>query len=385
MTEPHVLRAFHRDGTRELRGPLVVPDPQDGEWSQEQLVAAASAAVGVPVALLGRDGVEAVVVEVLADPGSGWVDAELPEGWRERAPWRQPGWYAGAVTAIDERLANAGRRRTGPAVQTKHWSISALMRVPTDAGDVWFKQVPPMFAHEGKLVRWLADLAPDVIRAPLAVGEDWWIAQDLGPACDVPAGSELGSIEVLTALQWRATGRQTELLELGCPDRRLPTLVPAVVDVLEREDVLAPEPREQLQALLPRLSEAVEQLASTALPDTLVHGDFHGGNQRFTASGWVIYDWTDGCLSHPLVDLAPAGTGPEGRSDRLALTRQLWRQRFPRLSEQDLRCGLIAGAAHQVVTYQRIADGVERSSAGMWGQEGTACATALICLLEELR
>ena len=63
------------------------------------------------------------------------------------------------------------------------------------------------------------------------------------------------------------TGRADELLALGPQDRR----------------VEAPE--------------------LAALPDTLVHGDFHPGNAFFDGDRAVIFDWSDACVAHPLFDL----------------------------------------------------------------------------------
>ena len=331
--------------------------------------------------MLGVDG-DDLLLEVLGDPALPWVDAQLPEGWRDRSPWRQPGWLAATVDRLDAALGAAGVRRTGQVVQAKHWSISALVSAPTDQGTVWFKQVPPMFAHEGRLNAWLADVAPDAVARPLAVGDDWWIARDLGAERDVPPDKELGAMEFLADLQELTVGRSAELLALGCPDRRPVTVLPALEQVTGREDCLPPEVAEQLRALLPALGEVIERLCGSGLPDTLVHGDFHGGNTRFTDTGWVVYDWTDGCLSHPLVDLAPAALHPEPRAVRLPEADRLWRRRFSGLPEDAVWCGLVAGAAHQVVTYQRIADGVEPTSAGMWATEGTECAQALISLLQ---
>jgi Ser/Thr protein kinase RdoA (MazF antagonist) len=41
----------------------------------------------------------------------------------------------------------------------------------------------------------------------------------------------------------------------------------------------------------------------TGLPVTLAHGDFHGGNVVVDGDSATIFDWSDACLSHPLIDL----------------------------------------------------------------------------------
>jgi len=265
--ESVVLRAFNSDGTQELVGTYAIPRPEAGEQQQRLLVAAATELFGRPVAILGEDDADTVYVEVLEPPDRGWVDAALPEGWRERAPWRQPGWYAATVERIDAALADASFRRTGDAVQAKHWSISALLEVPTDRGPVWFKQVPPMFAHEGRLNTWLADLAPHAFARPLAEGTDWWLVEGMPDARPVPAGAELGAIDLLTSIQRLSIDRAEELLGLGCPDRRLPVLLREVAHVAERDDVLPAATSDELLRALPLLGAAVERLEEAGLPD----------------------------------------------------------------------------------------------------------------------
>ena len=39
------------------------------------------------------------------------------------------------------------------------------------------------------------------------------------------------------------------------------------------------------------------------LPDTLVHGDFHGGNAFVDDGRALIFDWSDACVANPLFDL----------------------------------------------------------------------------------
>lgn len=383
MTDTYNLIAYDGTGARCVVGERAIPRYESHDISE--LVTAAASAVGAPVAMLGVHDDDLLCVEVLDDSGLTLIDAELPDGWAERAPWRQPGWYAATVERIDAALGEAGFRRTGEAVQTKHWSISALMRVPTDGGDVWFKQVPAMFAHEGRLVAWLAELVPELMAAPLAVGDDWWIAHDLGAEQPVPAGQELGAVDVLVTLQGAASERADELLLLGCPDRRLPVLLAEVAALADRGDALSDEQRDRLRASLPALAAVVDRLGVAGLPDTVVHGDFHSGNTRFTRAGWSIYDWTDGCLAHPLTDLAPSGFA-QGEAvamadGRLARTTTAWQARCPALTEQVAALGLVVGAAHQLVTYYRIADGVEANSVQTWAGEGGRWADQLILML----
>jgi len=76
------------------------------------------------------------------------------------AAWSSPAWIAGAVAWLDERLAAAGRERTGAVEQTRVRPWSTLIRAPTAGGDVWFKAAGPATAFETALVPLGADPGP---------------------------------------------------------------------------------------------------------------------------------------------------------------------------------------------------------------------------------
>ena len=42
------------------------------------------------------------------------------------------------------------------ATQLRTWNLSTIWRLDTAAGPVWLKQVPPFFAHEAAVLRWVA-------------------------------------------------------------------------------------------------------------------------------------------------------------------------------------------------------------------------------------
>src|SRR5918999_5300285 len=44
------------------------------------------------------------------------------------------------------------------------------------------------------------------------------------------------------------------------------------------------------------------ELASYAVPHTLVHGDLHLGNVARSAGSYLFFDWTDACVAHPFFD-----------------------------------------------------------------------------------
>lgn len=55
--------------------------------------------------------------------------------------------------------------------------------------------------------------------------------------------------------------------------------------------------------MVERLRAAVVDVAALGVPETVVHGDLHPGNVARTGRGLVLFDWSDGCIGSPLVEI----------------------------------------------------------------------------------
>ena len=253
----------------------------------------------------------------LADAGQ---RAALEAWWAERAgarrPWRpawqRPGWFARAAAWATARLRRRGLAVTGPVELLGTKAGRALLRLPTDAGAVYLKALPPMYAREPRLLRLLAAAAPGAVPAVLAVDarRRWHLTRDHG-------GVGLGGVEALAIweralrrfaeLQVALAGRTADLFAAGCPDLRPARLVSHLEPLLDDEAALwAGQPagltdpeRQALAALGPRLGPALGRLAGGSVPATLVHGDFLPGNVAVAAGRPVFVDWGEATVSHP--------------------------------------------------------------------------------------
>jgi len=234
----------------------------------------------------------------------------------DRPAWARAAWYDDVDTWIDSRLEELGRSRSGAARQLHAWAISSVLRVPTDAGDVYFKAVPPLFGHEPTLTAALGRRHRGRVTCTLARDEErrWLLMDDLGgtplaEVSDCAAWEE--ALRSYAELQLAWVGDEERLLGLGCRDRRLDALAadiePTLAEPLltELPGALSADELRELPALSARLAEAVERLRALEIPPTLEHGDLHPGNVRVRPGGPVFHDWTDGCLSVPLFSLAP--------------------------------------------------------------------------------
>lgn len=284
------------------------------------------------------------------------------------ASWNRRGWLTGTRARIEETLRrDVGASRVGPFRQVKHWSISALIEVGSDAGTFWFKQVPGFMAHEAALTSWLAAVRPGTVPDVVAQGEDWFLAAAFDrPAEERTSESPFG---LLAELQLQAADRTDELLALGCPDRTSSHLVRELTALAERPGVLDPGLAQRLIDVLPRVGDLVEQLDQSPVPSSLVHGDLHAGNWTRRPDGsWIVFDWTDGCVAHPFFDL---GVLPqkdaEVREARLAAYLAPWRAAFgdDAIAATTAAALPLADGFH-ALSYQRIVDGVGAADADSW-------------------
>lgn len=287
-----------------------------------------------------------------------------------RRPWAKPGWHAKPERWIGESATRLGIRLTGPVEDFRTWSLSRILRVPSDKGYLYFKTSAGsrLFAREAVLMAGLAARFPDHVPAPLAINaeENWMLCADFGTPIargeverTAAAFAQFGELQVATA---RRTG---ELLGLGCQDRSLPVLLRNFSDAVASETAVAflsQAERVDVQLAPLRLARCCELLAGYRVPlEALVHGDLHRGNIAHKAvdgrDRYLVFDWTDACIAHPFLDLIVFHhISDEGVAERLkAAYLGAWTgyEPMPRLKEV-LSLTLPLSAAHQVVSYGAI-------------------------------
>jgi len=154
-----------------------------------------------------------------------------------RAAWSQPGWHAQVEAWVGL-----------PLEQVRVWPLSAVLR----NGDVWFKAVFPRFHHEPAVTEALG--APRLLQVDHERG--WMLMEGVE---DVELDDHHAAMRAIARIHREWASRVDEALALGAHDRRRPS----------------------------------------ALPHTLVHGDFHAGN----VGGETIIDWSDAAVANPLFDV----------------------------------------------------------------------------------
>lgn len=241
-----------------------------------------------------------------------------------RPPWARRGWFEGVSGWIGRQLASLDVELSGPVGQLRAWQRSCVLRVPTSAGDFYFKALPSMFAFEIPLLKLLAEKHPGKFPTLLAVDETrhWMLMPDFGGTpLDKIGEIEAweGAREELARLQISLATDVDSLLAAGCPDRRL-DLLAAGIDSLLADTPLLTAGRgwlsggdiEQLQSLAPELKRMCAELATYNISYSLEHGDLWASNIiGKEGGGYLFFDWSDSSVSHPFFSVVLFNTEDE--------------------------------------------------------------------------
>jgi hypothetical protein len=153
--------------------------------------------------------------------------------------WLDPSWRSATLQWVDDQLAALGQVRTGEPEQPHLRPWATALRIPTDRGPVWLKASAEGTAYEHGLLQVLADVAPELVLAPLAgdPGRAWsllpdggttlrtWLAEHEGMR--FPCWAEI--VREHAVLQRATAPAVDQLLAAGTPDLR-PAAVEDLVD-----------------------------------------------------------------------------------------------------------------------------------------------------------
>ena len=205
-------------------------------------------------------------------------------------PWTQPDWIEQSGAWATTELARLGRRVTGPieSIHARIWST--VLRIPTDAGNVFLKACGPAGFHEPRLLQFLAESFPGRTPRVIAINEHhkWVILQDAGGerlrevlARDRNLRHWRAILPLYAQLQVDLIDHVKDLLSLGVPDDRpgnLPAQFQSLLDhvellYLDQPGGLRSSDHARLCELLPRVRQVCDgDLLACGIPQTLHHG-----------------------------------------------------------------------------------------------------------------
>jgi hypothetical protein len=299
-----------------------IVDREDAEgWSRELVYAVENhSPAWVPPdggRWVGRDELEGLKLAMPAHRAQlrRWF-ADAADTPPNRPPWYQPGWFDTVRAWVDEQLARHGLVAVGPLEQLRSWERSAVLRIRTDGGIVYFKAAPAMFAHEPPLTRALAEYDPAHFPRVLAVDlERRWMLmpasgdQTLDKVSDITRWEQ--AARQFACVQIELSGQVNRLVALGCPRRRLSDLAGWTAALLDDTPALlsgqpgglAPDDIAALRARTPELAALCAELAGYRVPETLEHGDLWPGQIVVHDDSFVFIDWSDSSIAHPFFSM----------------------------------------------------------------------------------
>lgn len=315
-----------------------------------------------------------------------WVEAYFYERAsgiypRERPPWAFPGWLDRAHAWITSQVTANGWTLTGEIELVRKWCITCVLKAPTDAGDLFFKAVPPTFFREVSVTRFLAELFPENIPTIVAANEAerWMLLRDFGQAVLGESNNAADwerALRDFAALQVTMTQHIDALLERGAQDFGMGVLAEKLDVLLADDTVLTPdayitaEEIEQARRLAPRIRALIAELDSYGLPPTIVHSDFHLWNTAVQDGRIIFFDWTDTSVGHPFFDMSlffAAMRRSEVFADQPEMIDRLCETYLQALTplapletlRKALPLGEIAGSLHQAVNYHHLVRSIE--------------------------
>lgn len=242
------------------------------------------------------------------------------------ATWTNPRWREVHLGWAEARLKELGRRRVGEFEQRAvPWST--VIRIPTDGGVAWSKANGPGSAHEGPLLAVFQGLGETAALLPLAVAPEqpWLLLDDGGSTLrshmapdgrngDTDLAAWMRILPVYASLQRRAEGSVEALLAAGVPDLRTAGLPKTLARLLDDDAVWSrvdaderdatDQARARLRDLFPLVAELAAELAASAIPPTIEHGDLHGNNVFIGPDAAPrFFDWGDSTIAHPFATL----------------------------------------------------------------------------------
>jgi hypothetical protein len=231
-------------------------------------------------------------------------------------PFSRLGWMRDLQEWVQSLVEPLGSRLRG-FEQINGNETFSLIRFDTTIRPVWFKAVGEPHLHEFSITMGLARLFPEYLPTVLASRSDChgWLMDDadgipLDQAADVDACECAAS--TLASLQIESINTTDDLVQMGCGDLRITTLLELVDlffdlmgELMLRQKKVPPPPlaHHELAELGRTLKDSLRFLAALNIPETLGHGDFNPGNIMVAENRCVFIDWAEAHVGHPFFTL----------------------------------------------------------------------------------
>jgi len=228
-------------------------------------------------------------------------------------PWRYRGWFEQAVQWIKQELSRLGYGTVIRIEQGKANDNSAILRANTEQDVFYFKAVAdlPRLANEPIIAATLVARYPHLIPSPICTdpARRWMLTAAFGPTLEDPERDRdllIEAVHLYGQMQLDSAAHTAELMEtdlFGYNLDELPTKVETLLQEQAVVELLEPDEVSALHLHLPLLHEYIDRLATSPIPQTIVHGDFAIHNIAQHNGKPLVFDWTQAGISFPFFDM----------------------------------------------------------------------------------
>jgi len=224
-----------------------------------------------------------------------------------------PDWLRTVSEWVAAQAGAVGLSLTGNFRQFNSSQTFSLLRFETDGPALWFKAVGEPNVHEFSITLYLARLLQSFVPRVIASHPEWnaWLsleAEGTHLSGTTPLNAWRRAAATLAHLQIASCGHGLHLIDAGCRDIRVCSLLPLVDPFFERVAELMelqtkpsplPLPRTEIRALAAEIRSSLEELNACEIPNVIGHLDFNPRNILVSPERCVFLDWAEGSVGHP--------------------------------------------------------------------------------------
>jgi hypothetical protein len=230
-------------------------------------------------------------------------------------PFGKFGWLRDLTEWVEPKATQIGLHLTGNFQQFNASPAFSLIRFETNGAAIWFKAVGEPNLREYSITLALTRYFPTFVPSVIATRNDWngWLAIE----AEGTHPNENSDMEVwtrvattLAAMQIASFGQTLHLVNTGCRDTRVCTLlelvepfVEVMSELMERQTKESPQAlsRSELSTLQTQLQDILTETADSEIPNAIGHLDFNPGNIVASHTGCVFLDWAEAGAGHPFL------------------------------------------------------------------------------------
>lgn len=228
-------------------------------------------------------------------------------------PFGVLGWFAELKDWIEGEIVKHGLRLSGSYRQFNTGPRFSLIRFETNGTAVWFKAVGEPNLREYPVTIALSEYFPAFLPEIIATRPEWngWLAREVNgyhPAPLSGTNAWITAATTLAELQVLSLGHSDTLIEIGCRDMRVTSLIKLIdpflqvmSDLMAEQTTLSPAPlsREELYTLRTQLFDLFTTIADSGMPDSIGHLDLNPGNIVLSGNRCIFLDWAEACFGPP--------------------------------------------------------------------------------------